>query len=66
MQALYMHGHVVFNTIFRCDSISRNTLYTGHSLTYSLTHLLSHRVDVIFLVRFPGLSDSPKMSRKVI
>ena len=27
--------------IFRCDSISRNTLYTGHSLTHSLTHLLT-------------------------
>ena len=25
-------------TIFRCDSISRNGIYTGHSLTYSLTY----------------------------
>ena len=26
------------NIIFRCDSISRNTLYTGYLLTHSLSH----------------------------
>ena len=35
-------------------------------VTYLLTHLVTHRVEVIFYVRFPGLSDNPKMSRKVI
>ena len=43
--------------VFRCDSISRNTLYTGHLLTYLLTYSLSHRVEVTFQVRYPGLSD---------
>ena len=32
----------IFSYFFRCDSISRNTLYTGHLLTYSQSanHLL--------------------------
>ena len=35
-------------------------------VTYLLTHSLGHRVEINFLVRVPGLSDNPKMSRKVI
>ena len=35
--------------IFRCDSISRNGTYTGHSLTHLLTHLLTHSQSWIHL-----------------
>ena len=31
-------ARIIMLNLFRCDSISTNTLYTGYLLTYSLTH----------------------------
>ena len=51
---------------FRCDSITRNGIYTHHSLTHIRTYAHTHRVESIFKVRVLGLSDKLKMSGKVL